>query len=95
MTVGFVGSGANDQERILEDVFGAKKVILLKHGDRTGGEEELSLGIMRRDWFYTMELGGGKVQGKFPVSFSYTKDLQDVGGLAIVKLQLFFPLEKH
>ena len=40
--VGFMGSGAGDQERILEDVFGAKKeVILLKHGDRTHGQEEL------------------------------------------------------
>ena len=28
------GSGADDVERILEDIFGAKKVILLKHGDR-------------------------------------------------------------
>ena len=30
-------------------------------------------GTMRRDWFYNMELGGGKVQGKFPVRFSYAK----------------------
>ena len=41
MTVGFVGSRADDQERILEDVFGAKMVILLKHGDRSHGQEEL------------------------------------------------------
>ena len=33
-----VGFGADEQERILEDIFGAqKKVILLKHGDRTHG----------------------------------------------------------
>ena len=35
MTVGFVGSGAAGQERILEDVFGAKQVILLKHWEST------------------------------------------------------------
>ena len=36
---------------------------------------------------------GGKVQGKFPKGFSYDKeDSQDTGGLAIVKLRLFFPL---
>ena len=39
---------------------------------------------------------GSKVPGKFPVRFSYAKeDSQDTGGLAIVKLKLFFPLEKH
>ena len=41
---GLVGSGADGQERILEDFFGAKKVILLKHGDRTHGQEELHSG---------------------------------------------------
>ena len=35
--VGFVGSGADGQERHLW----CKKVILLKHGDRTHGQEEL------------------------------------------------------
>ena len=39
--VGFVGSGADGQERILEDIFGAEKVILLKHRDGTRGQEEL------------------------------------------------------
>ena len=41
-------------------------------------------------------VGGGKVRGKFPVRFSYAKlDSQDPGGLAIVKLRLFFPRAKH
>ena len=41
-------------------------------------------------------VGGGKVKGKFPVRFSYAKeDSQDTGGLAIVRLRLFFPLAKH
>ena len=69
-------------------------MILLKHGDRTYGQEELP-GIMKRHWLYTMELGGGKVQRTFPVRFSYAKDLQDIGGLDIVKLRLFFPLVKY
>ena len=35
-------------------------------------------------------VGGGKVQGKFLVRFSYAKeDSQDSGGLAIVKLRWF------
>ena len=37
-------SGANNQKRILEDILGAKKVILLKHRDRTQGQEELHWG---------------------------------------------------
>ena len=44
-------SGANSQERILEDVFDLQNqwsvksmVILLKHGDRTRGQEELHWG---------------------------------------------------
>ena len=40
-------------------------------------------------------VGGGKVQGKFPGRFSYAKDSQDTGGLATVKLRLFFLLAKH
>ena len=41
-------------------------------------------------------VGGGKVQGKFPVRFSYAKEgSQDIGGLAIVKLRLVFPLANH
>ena len=35
------------QERTFEDIFGAKKVILLKHGDRTHGQEELHWGCER------------------------------------------------
>ena len=41
---GFMGSRADGQERILEDIFGAKMVILLNHGDRTHGQEELHWG---------------------------------------------------
>ena len=43
-TMGFWGDGefgADGQERILEDIFGAKKGILLNHGDRTRGQKEL------------------------------------------------------
>ena len=40
--------------------------------------------------------GEGKVQGKFPMRFSCAKgDSPDPGGLALVKLRLFFPLAKH
>ena len=65
-------------------------MILLKHEDRTQGQEELP-------WDHEERLvGGGKIQGKFPMRFSYAKeDSQDTGGLDIVKLGLFFPLGKH
>ena len=64
-------------------------MILLKHRDRTCGQEELHCkcggdGFMR---------GGGKRE--FLKGFSYAKDSQIIGGLAIVKLRLFFPLAKH
>ena len=64
-------------------------MILLKHGTGPVGRKSCP-GTMRRDWFYTMGLEGGKVQGKFPVRFLYAKeDSQDIGGLAIVQLRLF------
>ena len=54
------------------------------------------LGTMRRDWFIYYGVGGGRVQGKFPVRFLYGKqDSQDIGGLASVKLRLFFPLARY
>ena len=34
-----MGFGADGQERILEDIFGAKRVILLKHGTGPVGRE--------------------------------------------------------
>ena len=53
-------------------------------------------GVVKNDWLSTMELGKVKPKGKFPMRFSYAKeDSQDTGGLAIVKLKLFFPLAKH
>ena len=70
-------------------------MILLKHGDRIRGQEELPRDREERLVIY-YGIGGGKVQGKFPVRFSCAKeDLQDTGGLAIVKLRLFFPLAKN
>ena len=67
----------------------------MKHGDRTHGQEELPRDHEERLVIY-YGVGGGKVQGKFPVRFSYaTEDSQDSGGLAIVKLRWFFPLAKH
>ena len=32
-------------------------------------------------------VGGGQVQGKFPVRFSYANDSQDPGGLAMVQVR--------
>ena len=53
-----VGFGTNGQERILEDVFVAKKVILLKHRDRTHGQKELPWGC--EEWLIIyLQVGRG------------------------------------
>ena len=70
-------------------------MILLKHGDRIRGQEELPRDREERLVIY-YEVAGGKVQWKFPVRFSYAKeDSQIAGGLAIVKPRMFFPLANH
>ena len=67
----------------------------MEHGDRTRGQEELPWDHEERLVIY-YGVGGGKVQGKFPVRFSYAKeDSWDTGGQAIVKLRWFFPLAEH
>ena len=71
------------------------KKILLKHRDKTLGQKELSQDYEQR-LIIDLGVGGGKVKGKFLKGFSYAKeDSQDVNGLAIVKLRLFFLLAKH
>ena len=92
--MGSVGSRGNGQERILEDVFGAKKLFFKAWGqDRWAERAAPGAG---GETGYILWSGGGRVQGKFPVRFSYAKeDSRDTGGLAIVKLRLFFPLAKH
>ena len=73
-----------------------QKVILLKHGDRTGGTKSTALGLRGERLIIYSGAGGGKVKGKFPKEFSYAKENSgDTGSLAIVKLRLFFPLAKH
>ena len=63
----------------------------MKHRDRTRGQEELPWDHEERLAIY-YGVGGGKVQGKFLVRFSYAKeDSPDFGGLAVVKLGLFPP----
>lgn len=69
--------------------FWCKKVILLKHRDRTCRQKELPEDPEERLVIYCGG-EGGKVQGKFPVIFSYAEDLQDPGGLAVVRLRLSF-----
>ena len=62
-------------------------VVLGKQGDRTQGQEELlPRGCEGRLMIYLVA-GGGKEKKVFK-GFSYAKeDLQDTGGLAIVKLR--------
>ena len=75
-----VGFGANGQERIPEDVFGAKKVILLKHRDRTHGQKELRCEeCCGRVTPYILWGGGSKVKRKFS-KISHMLKTQIIGG---------------
>ena len=65
-----------------------QKGDFIKHGDRTRGQEELPWDHEERLVIY-YGIGGGKVQGKFPVRFSYAKKDSQESGLAIVRLRLF------
>ena len=53
-------------------------------------------GVVQSDSLHTVEFGEVKSRGSFLKGFPHAKeDLQITGGLAIVKLRLFFPLAKH
>ena len=94
MSFEVVGSGDDGQERILRGLW-CKKMFLLKHGDRTHGQEELHWGCA--EWLIIyLGVGGGKDKRKFPRGLSHAKeDSEDPGGLTTVKLKCFFPLAKH
>ena len=66
-----------------------KMVVVLKHRGRTRGQKDL-LPWDCEEWLIIyLGVGLGKEVSK---EFSYAKeDLQDTGGLAIVKLRWFFP----
>ena len=94
VTVGLMGSRPMAKKEFL-------KMLLVQNGDfikvwgQDRGQEELPWDDEETLVIY-LEVEGGKVKGKFPVRFSYAKeDFQDIGGLAIIKLKLFFPLAKH
>ena len=60
------------------------------------GRKSCCPGVVRGGRLYTGELGKVRKKGGDSKGFSYVKEnLQDIGGLAIVKLRLFFPLVKH
>jgi len=86
-----LGFRVNGQERC----FWCKKVVLLKHRVRTPGQKELHWGCEEQLIIY-YGVGGGKEKRRFSKDLSYAKeDLQDSGGLAIVKLGLFSPLARY
>ena len=63
MRFGGLRSGADDQERILETSL-VQNGGLLKHGDRTRGQEELQLPRVVRDGrLCTLRLGEGEGNG--------------------------------
>ena len=69
---------------------GAKKVILLKHRDRTHGLKELPWSC-KDSVIISYGVGGEiKAKGRPPKVLSYAKeDSQDTGGLAITRLRWF------
>ena len=64
MRFGGLRSGADDQERILETSL-VQNGGLLKHGDRTCGQEELLLRVVRDGRLCTLLLGEGEGKGGF------------------------------
>ena len=89
-------SGADDQEGILE--MSLQMVVLLKHKDRTCGQEGL-LPQGGEGWLFIhcgVGVGVSKGKGDFQKNFCLRRtDLQGPGRLAIVGLRLLFPLVKH
>ena len=80
-----LGFTTDGQEQNLETSL-VQRVVLLKHGDRAQGQEELPWDCEER----LIILGeGGKGKGMFPKGLSHAKHSQDTGGLDIVKLRLF------
>ena len=78
-------SGADDQERILETSL-VQNGGLLKHWDRTHGQEELLPWVVRDGRLCTMGLREVRKR-EVSIELSYAKeDLQDTRGLAIVKV---------
>ena len=61
---GFWGDGGLELRARQNSGFGAKKVMLLEHGDRTRGQEEGPWGS--EHWLYTKELGEVKTTGRPP-----------------------------
>ena len=62
MRFGGLRSGADDQERILETSL-VQNGGLLKHGDRTRGQEELLPRVVRDGRLCTLRLGEGEGKG--------------------------------
>ena len=95
MRFGGERSRANDRERVLRRLW-CKMVVLLKHGDKTRGQEVM-LSWACEGWL-TVYLGVStpKIRKReISKELSYIKeDLQDTGGLAIVQLKVFL-LVRH
>ena len=67
------GSGANDQERILEDVFGIKGDVIKAQGQDRGQKERAVLGC--EEWLF-LYYGVGEVKSKRrpPQGLGYAKE---------------------
>ena len=94
MIVEFVESGAESHERILETSL-VQKGDFIKAGRQDPWAGRAVPDPLKRLLIH-LGVGGGKVQRKFLLRFSYAnEDSQDTEGLATVKLRLLFPLAEH
>ena len=87
-----MGFRADGQEGILEDIFGAKKVILLKDRDRTHGQKSCT-GVAKSDWLYTIGLGEVKSRGSLQRDFPMPKKIHRILE-AYYQAQVVFPSGK-
>ena len=71
-------------------------MVLLKHRERTYVQKELLHWGYKAWLIIYLGVEGGKDGGWCPKGLSYAKENSlDSGGLAIVKLRLFFSLVRH
>lgn len=85
--------GADDQERTLETSL-VKMVVLLKQGVGTPGQKELLPWGCEEELIMYLGVGGRENRWFSKELSSAKEDLQDMGGLVIVKVKVVFSPSK-
>ena len=83
------------KKEFLKTSLGQKGDFIKSKGTGPVGRKSCT-GVVKSDWLYTLELGEVKSRRNFLKGFPYAKEDSEItGGLAIVKLRLFFFTAKH